>query len=119
MAVDWLIVQQNNASSEWNLHDADADITGAFKLGFNANTASFTMTTDSAPIQHVNNTGSVDVTVTLPAAANVSSQVYWIKNTNSASEITIAGTIDGDTDMTLHSIESVTLQSDGTEYWIL
>jgi hypothetical protein len=67
---------------------------------------------------------SATLTVNLPAAASSSGQVYNIKNIGSGTTITIdpnaSETIDGATTYTLSAqYESVTIQSNGTAWFIL
>jgi len=67
------------------------------------------------------------VTITLPTAAasfeTSNGLILNIKSKDSANVVTIDGagseTIDGSTTMTLATHESITIQSDGTEWWII
>ncbi|MCK5613994.1 collagen-like protein [Candidatus Pacearchaeota archaeon] len=57
-----------------------------------------------------------DITVTLPAPTD--GKTYHIKNIGTG-VITVAGTIDGDTDFDLIRHEAIHIVSDGTGWWIL
>ena len=119
MSVDWLIVQQNNASSVWNLHDPNADIKGSFKMASASNSSSFTIGVNDAPIQYVNNTAGTAV-VTLANVASAVDTMFWIKNTNASTQVTISGTIDNNAaGMQLDGGEAITIHSDGSSWQIL
>lgn len=64
------------------------------------------------------NNGSTAITVTLPAVSMCTGRVYTIKrNSTSTANVTIAGTIDGVTNLILaKASEAVTLFSNGTEW---
>jgi hypothetical protein len=64
------------------------------------------------------NNGSTAITVTLPTVSSCTGRVYTIKrNATSTANITIAGTIDGVTNLILAKAgEAVTLFSNGTEW---
>ena len=64
------------------------------------------------------------VTITLPSASGISGRVYNIKAINIDNAVTVdqtgAETIDGSTDaITLDLMEVITVQSDGTNWWII
>lgn len=91
------------------------------------NTTTVTATTHTAANEYVilvdDDTAAAAVTVTLPPAAD-SNRKYYIKKLGSTASVTIDGdgaeTIDGGTTAVLNSqYESLTLVSDGTEWWIL
>lgn len=63
------------------------------------------------------------VTITLPPAADAVNKVYTIKNADTgANAVTVDGdgseTIDGSTTAVLGALDSITIVSDGTEWWI-
>ena len=64
------------------------------------------------------------MTITLPSASGISGRVYNIKAINIDNAVTVdqtgAETIDGSTDaITLDLMEVITVQSDGTNWWII
>ena len=64
------------------------------------------------------------VTITLPAASGCTGRIYNIKAINIDNAVTVdqtgAETIDGSTDaITLALMETITVQSDGTNWWII
>jgi hypothetical protein len=62
-----------------------------------------------------------DVSINLPAAAGASGRVYNVKKIDAtANEVIFVGTVDGDTDKRISSrYTSVTVQSNGTSWWII
>jgi hypothetical protein len=67
---------------------------------------------------------SNDITITLPTAAAGDGLVYWIKRIDtSANVVTVDGngaeTIDNNATVTLNTMDSITITSDGTEWWII
>ena len=67
--------------------------------------------------------GNESFTITLPAVSSVEAgKVYFIKNEGSGT-ITVDGngaeTIDGAATKTLNQYDSIQVQSDGTEWWVL
>lgn len=62
-------------------------------------------------------------TITLPAASGVTGRIYKIKSKDSTNVVTVDGnaseTIDGSLTITLAKHEVITIQSDGTEWWII
>lgn len=69
-------------------------------------------------------TTSNAITITLPPAANVPNRTYRIKLLSAANAVTIDGdgseTIDKATTQVINiSLDSIDLQSDGTEWWLL
>ena len=98
----------------------------------NADNHSYTVTTQTAAtltLDATHNTVLCDgtsntVTITLPTASGISGKIYNIKAINIDNAVTVdqtgAETIDGSTDaITLDLMEVITVQSDGTNWWII
>ena len=98
----------------------------------NADNHSYTVTTQTAAtltLDATHNTVLCDgtsntVTITLPTASGISGKIYNIKAINIDNAVTVdqtgAETIDDSTDaITLDLMEVITVQSDGTNWWII
>lgn len=93
-------------------------VNGSWAGGYIAKTANYTLTvTDYA----VNCTAN-SFTITLPSAVGIAGRVYIVKNTGTATTITIATTssqtIDGTTPVAIATITAVRYMSDGAN-WII
>ncbi len=87
-------------------------------VGQKVNTISATTTLDDTYGIVVCNNGTTAITVTLPDVTLCTGRVYTIKrNATSTANVTIAGTIDGATNLVMAKAgEAVTLFSNGTEW---
>ncbi|MDD5150921.1 MAG: hypothetical protein PHC28_10670 [Flavobacterium sp.] len=87
-------------------------------VGQKVNTITATTTLDDTYGIVICNNGSTAITVTLPNVALCTGRVYTIKrNATSTANVTIAGTIDGATNLVMSKAgEAVTLFSNGTEW---
>jgi hypothetical protein len=87
-------------------------------VGQKVNTISASVTLDDTYGIVICNNGSTAITVTLPVVALCTGRIYTIKrNAASTANVTIAGTIDGITNLILAKAgEAVTLFSNGTEW---
>ena len=118
--IDWTSTS-NNFSTSGNASIGNASITGGLKLSLVSKTANYTATSSDHTI--ICGAGNESFTVTLPAAAGVSGIIYNIKNIGTGT-ITVDGasteTIDGSTTAVLNTqYDSITIQCDGTEWWII
>lgn len=87
-------------------------------------TAAYTLTGTDYTVFCDTDTADVGFTITLPATGSHSGRIYCIKNTGTSGyNVTVDGdgaeTIDGDLTVTLADKESITIQSDGTEWHII
>ena len=99
-----------------------SDVLGAFAQNIRTVTADTTATTSDRTI--LCDAASNTITVTLPPAADVVSFLLYIKKIDATNDVTIdpsgTETIDKGTTVVLTAQEeSLTLHSDGTEWWIL
>lgn len=98
-------------------------LTGGFKANLVTKTGAYTATADDYTILCDASGGSF--TITLPAVASHANRIYNIKKIDSsANAVTVDGnsseTIDDSTTAILTTqYESITIQSDGSEWWIL
>lgn len=98
------------------------ETTGDFKASFASTTSNITL--DATHYTILVDASSAARTVTLPSALSANRRIYVIKKFDNVNNVTIdadgAETIDRSTTQTL-SIQyaSITIQSDGTEWWIL
>lgn len=97
------------------------DINGGIALNLVSKTANYTATTSDHTI--ICGAGNESFTITLPAVSGVSGIIYNIKNIGTGT-ITVDGasseTIDGATTAVISSqFGSITIQCDGTEWWII
>ena len=99
------------------------DITGSLGGDIVGKTANYTATSDDYTI--ICNATSGDITITLPTASTSTRRTYHIKKIDSSvNTVTIDGdsaeTIDDAATQTLNNqYDSITIQSDGTEWWII
>ena len=118
MAITWNIVQQSNASGEFNLHDPDAYITGSTKIvpAYVTNSASVS---NSASLVYVD-MNSASQTLTLPDATVNEEMLIRIKNRGTIS-FTIDGsgtdTIDDELTIEVYNKEAFTLHADDSSNW--
>ena len=93
------------------------EVAGPIATAISTKTANYTLTSTDSTIL-----ANGAITVTLPTATGIGGRQYTIKNI-STSAVTIAsagGTIDGATTISLTShYESVTVQSNGTNWWVI
>lgn len=98
-------------------------LTGGFKANLVTKTGAYTATADDYTI--LCNASGGSFTITLPAVASHTNRIYNIKKIDSsANAVTVDGnnseTIDdGTTAILTTQYESITIQSDGSEWWIL
>lgn len=92
------------------------EINGSFAQKVNTVTESTTLTIDNCIV--ICNNGATAITITLPTATGISGRIYTIKrNAASTANVTIAGTINGATNLTLIAPgQTETIFSDGTEW---
>ena len=94
---------------------------GSVNLATVTKTANYTI--DGTDYVILADASSTTVTLTLPTAVGIAGRTYIIKSKDSSNVVTVDGngseTIDTSTSMTLSTHESITVQSDGTEWWIL
>ncbi len=92
------------------------EVNGSF--GQNITTITTSATLDATQGIVLCNNGSTAITVTLPTVSDCTGRIYNIKReATSTANVTIAGTIDGATNLTLGNPgESVSLFSNGTEW---
>ncbi len=92
-------------------------VNGPIATAIKTVTANYTVTASDSTIL-----GNGSLTVTLPSATGIAGRVYVIKNIG-ASTVTVAtngGSIDGSSTFSLSSTdEAITVQSDGTNWWII
>jgi hypothetical protein len=62
-----------------------------------------------------------DVTITLPSAASAANRIYNVKRVSAGvNDVIVSGTIDGESSVTLtKQYTTLTIQSDGTSWWII
>ena len=104
-----------------NMDDRVVEIGGNLVLELKAKTANYTTTSSDHTI--ICGAGNQTFTVTLLPAADVKNIIYNIKNIGTGT-ITIDGnsaeTIDGATTQVISiQYDSISIQSDGTEWWII
>lgn len=92
------------------------EVNGSFAQKVNTVTANTSLTIDNAIV--ICNNGATEITITLPSPAGISGRTYSIKrNATSTANVTIAGTINGATNLILTAAgQTETLFSDGTEW---
>lgn len=94
-----------------------ATVTGGFIANYTAKTTTYTVTSDDYTVDCTTGT----FTVTLPTAVGITGKVFVIKNSGSG-VITVDGdgseTIDGATTQSLNQYDSITVQSNGSN-WII
>lgn len=93
--------------------------TGSFDRPIDTVTANVTLTVAHYTVLVDASAG--DVTVTLPSAASVPHRMYVVKKIDaSVNDVIFSGTLDGDADKRIGTrYTSLTIQSDGTSWWIL
>ena len=102
---------------------AGLTLTGGFKANLVTKTGNYTATSNDYTI--ICNATSGSFTITLPAVASHTNRMYHIKKIDSsANTVTVDGngaeTIDDATTAVLTTqYESITIQSDGSEWWII
>lgn len=100
-----------------------SSVTGGFTLITTSKSSSFTA--DSNATVYLVDASSAAVTVTLPASSGVTNRVYYVKKTDSSSNlVTVDGnsaeTIDGSTTTDLTAqYESIVIVCDGSNWFIL
>lgn len=104
-----------------NMDDRVVEIGGNLVLELKAKTTNYTTTSSDHTI--ICGAGNQTFTVTLLPAADVKNIIYNIKNIGTGT-ITIDGnsaeTIDGATTQVISiQYDSISIQSDGTEWWII
>lgn len=105
----------------WSVGENGRTLTTGLRSAIVAKTANYTATVDDHTI--ICGAGNQTFTVTLPAVSQIPGTIFNIKNIGTGT-ITVDGnkseTIDGGTTATLTAqYESITIQNDGTEWWIL
>jgi len=98
------------------------DVGGSFGTNLVTKTADYTA--DGTDSTIIIDASGANVTITLPAAANCEGRIYNIKAVDITNTATVDGngaeTIDGSaTYVFISQYESITIQSDGTEWWII
>jgi len=115
----FLITYSNNAQVGIGTTDPKStfEVNGTFGQKVSTITTTTTLDDTHGSVIICNN-GSTAISVTLPAASSCTGRVYIIKrNATSTANVTIAGTIDGVTNLILaKASESVTLFSNATEW---
>jgi hypothetical protein len=92
------------------------EVNGSFAQKVTTITASTTLTIDNGIV--ICNNGATAITVTLPSPVGISGRIYTIKrNATSSANVTIAGTINGATNLILTAAgQAETLFSDNAEW---
>jgi len=82
-------------------------------------TAAYTMTATDFTVWCDTDTAGAGITITLPAAASHAGRLYAVKNTGTTGySVTVAGS-GGDLPLTIPDGDSRTVQSDGSNWWVI
>ena len=116
------LTSSGNLGVKTNSPNSTVDNNGSY--GSAITTVSSNTTLDNSHSTVLVDTSGGSITVTLPTASSASRRVYNIKKVTSANTLTIDGdsteTIDGsETQDISNQYDSVSIQSDGTEWWII